>query len=218
MRKLLFLLSITAFTNINISNANAASCNTPIDSNIKNSCMVVPSVLWRGAKPDAAAATSLVQHGVKTIVNLELLHDDLSAFKNASVKLLAPLSIQYYRIRDWEPLVAFSNKSVDKHVIDFIAITRGAPTPIYVHCRSGRNRTGVMVAAYKVFNGTPIEDAVTDMQRYKGEWFKQDANYIRTLTPAKISQLEGEIVLAQNKLKNEAVIVCANSGCKISKN
>jgi protein tyrosine phosphatase len=36
------------------------------------------------------------------------------------------------------------------------------PKPVFVHCRSGRNRTGVMIAAYRVFNGMSNEDAIAD--------------------------------------------------------
>lgn len=209
------------FTMVCLSNAIAANCDNPLDAAIKNSCIVNES-LWRGAKPNPVAAASLVEHGVKTIVNLELLHDDLGAFgafDKSDVKVNNPVtqSIQYFRIRDWEPIVAVSHRTVDKHVAEFIAITRSAPSPIYVHCRSGRNRTGVMVAAYKVFNGTPIEEAVADMKRFNGEWFKHDAKYIRTLTPARLLALEKKITVAQSKLEKEADISCIDAVCKILK-
>jgi protein tyrosine/serine phosphatase len=199
-----------------LSNAVAANCDNPLDEKIKNSC-IVNEKLWRGAKPDEAAAASLVGHGVKTIVNLELLHDDLSAFTNAKNNNPAAHNIQYFRIRDWEPIVAISHRLVDRHVAEFIAITRSAPTPIYVHCRSGRNRTGVMVAAYKVFNGTPIEEAVADMKRFKGEWFKQDAKYIRSLTPERLMALEKKITAAQKNIEKEAEISCTDAACSIAK-
>jgi hypothetical protein len=204
--------------------ASAANCDTPLDTIIKNSC-IVNATLWRGAKPDQAAAARLIMHGVKTVVNLELLHNDISAFSSANSNANPdsitgnPLTqtVQYFRIRDWEPIVAISRRMVDRHVAEFIAITRSAPAPIYVHCRSGRNRTGVMVAAYKVFNGTPIEEAVADMKRFKGEWFKQDAKYIRTLTPARIAALETKITEAQTKLEKEAEISCTDAACRITK-
>jgi protein tyrosine/serine phosphatase len=205
------------------TNLIAANCDNPLDANIKNSC-IVNDTLWRGAKPDALAATTLIARGVKTVVNLELLHDDLDAFsiKNgAKVDAITsnPLTqtIQYFRIRDWEPIVAISHRAVDKHVAEFIAITRTQPAPIYVHCRSGRNRTGVMVAAYKVFNGTPIEEAVADMKRFKGEWFKYDAKYIRTLTPARLAALEKKVSAAQKSLEKEAEISCSEATCAIKK-
>ena len=45
------------------------------DSPIENFARV-DDVLWRGARPDAAGAAWLVAQGVRTIINLELLHGD----------------------------------------------------------------------------------------------------------------------------------------------
>jgi hypothetical protein len=196
----------------------ASSCAQPLDAKIKNSCVVTAQLLWRGAKPDALAAASLIEHGVKTVVNLELLHDDLQSFENAKLASTQAYQVQYFRVKDWEPLIALSTRSVDNHVAQFIAITRSQPTPIYVHCRSGRNRTGVMVAAYNVFNGMPIEDAVADMRRYNGEWFKQDAKYIRSLNPQHLAKLESKIAAWIPKLKKNAEINCVDASCKAVKN
>jgi protein tyrosine phosphatase len=196
----------------------AKACAQPMDANIENSCVVAPQVLWRGAKPDGLAAASLIERGVKTVVNLELLHDDLKTFESAKLSSSQSYQLQYFRVADWEPLVALSTRLVDDHVAHFIAITRSQPKPIYVHCRSGRNRTGVMVAAYNVFNGMPIEDAVADMQRYNGEWFVQDAKYIRSLNPQHKAKLESKIAAWIPKLKSKAEISCVDASCKAVKN
>ena len=52
--------------------AQEAACATPLDARIENSCIVDAGTLWRGAKPSKAAATALVERGVKTVVNLEI--------------------------------------------------------------------------------------------------------------------------------------------------
>ena len=51
---------------------------------IQNFCVVTPNVLWRGARPDKDGAAWLIQHGVRTIVNLELIHDDKSVLGQAT--------------------------------------------------------------------------------------------------------------------------------------
>ncbi len=210
----------TAIAYLTLANAclaaPASHCAQPLDTKIKNSC-IVTQTLWRGAKPDEAAATSLLKHGVKTVVNLELLHDDVKTFESATLTSALPHQVQYFRVKDWEPLIALSTSKVDDNVAQFIAITRSQPTPIYVHCRSGRNRTGVMVAAYKVLNGVPIEDAIADMKGYKGEWFKQDAKYIRSLNPQRIAKLESKIAAWIPKLKKNAEINCVDTKCTSKK-
>lgn len=192
------------------------SCDTPLDPGVANSCIVTPRTLWRGAKPDAAAAAKLVQLDVKTIVNLEWLNDDKLSFQDAVVPHVGRRELDYFRVRDWEALAAIAPGKLDEHVAHFLAITRTQAKPIYVHCRSGKNRTGVMVAAYRVFNGTSIEDAIAEMGRYGGEWFRYDAQYIRSLTPQRRAELEKRIEAWVPQLQRDARIVCTDTGCTLS--
>ena len=73
-----------------------------------------------------------------------------------------------------------------------------------------------MVAAYRVFNGTPVKDAIAEMGRYGGEWFKYDAQYIRRLTPERRAVLEKQIEAWIPKLQRDAQIVCTDGGCLLS--
>jgi protein tyrosine phosphatase (PTP) superfamily phosphohydrolase (DUF442 family) len=193
-------------------------CDTPLSPSIANSCIVKPNTLWRGERPSAEGASALLDLGVKTIVNLELILEDEKAFESATPRQTNSHNSQrvnYFKVPDWEPLVVLAPSIVDKHVAHFIAITRTQAKPIYVHCRSGQNRTGVMVAAYQVFNGMPIEAAVTEMGRYEGIWFKQDAAYIRSLTPARRASIETQIKRWMPKLKRDGVIACDGGRCEM---
>jgi protein tyrosine/serine phosphatase len=162
--------------------------------------------------------SSLIDLGVQTVINLEWLHDDRETFDRAKVSNESRLEVQYFRIPDWEPFVVLAPQKVDDHVVRFMAITRTQPKPIFVHCRSGKNRTGVMVAAYRVFNGASIEEAIAEMKRYGGEWFKYDADYIRTLTPQRLELLEKRIVELSPKLQPTSQVVCANGACNAVSN
>jgi protein-tyrosine phosphatase len=84
---------------------------------------------------------------------------------------------------------------------------------MFVHCRSGQNRTGVMVAALRIFDGMPIESAVAEMASYGGLWAKQDASYLRTLTPAKRATMEKRIALKMAQIKPDNVLTCSSTGC-----
>ncbi len=194
----------------------AVVCAAPLDAKVPNSCIVTAQTLWRGARPDKVAAEALLRLGAKTVVNLELLHDDRAAFQDAEAPQGGHREIGYFRVRDWEPLTMLAPTIVDEHVAHFLAITRTQPTPIYVHCRSGQNRTGVMVAAYRVFNGTSIDDAIDEMKRYGGFWFDHDAAYIRRLTPQRRSDLEAQISAWIPRLRREATVICANGKCGVS--
>ena len=192
------------------------SCKTPLNPGIANSCVVTDQTLWRGARPDASAAATLIELGVKTVVSLELLSTDREAFESAAPNTSEPREIQYFQVKDWEPLAIVAPSLVDRHVAHFLAITRTQPVPIFIHCRSGQNRTGIMVAAFRIFNGADVEETVLEMEKYGGFWSKPDAAYIRTLTPERRAAMEGEIVEWVSRLRRTAKITCSAGKCLVS--
>jgi protein-tyrosine phosphatase len=192
------------------------SCKRPLDPKVANSCVVSEQTLWRGARPGPEAAAALVELGIKTVVSLELLQDDRKAFEAAAINSRDSVEIQYFQIRDWEPLVLLAPNKVDDHVAHFLAITRTQPKPIFVHCRSGQNRTGIMVAAYNVFDGADIEETILEMKKYGGLWSKSDADYIRTLTPQRRAAIEKRVVDWMPRVKRSAKIACASGKCVLN--
>lgn len=197
---------------------NSPGCDKDYGSHIKNFCIVKHGELWRGSQPRGAGAVELMNRGVRTIVNLELLHDDAPHFDQLAVPDVNKLEVEYFRVRDWELNVKLAPTLLDTHVAHFLAITRMRPKPVYVHCRQGQNRTGVMVAAYQVFNGMSIESAIDEMKRYNGLFFQDDARYIRTLTQVRRHQLEKKIEAWIPKLRMQAKIVCKAAACSLRTN
>lgn len=189
------------------------SCTSPLDAKVANSCVVSEQTLWRGARPNPEAAAALVALGVKTVVSLELLQDDRNAFETAVISSRDAREIQYFQVRDWEPLVLLAPGQVDDHVAHFLAIARTQPKPIYVHCRSGQNRTGIMVAAYKVFAGADIEATISDMEQYGGFWSQADADYLRTLTPQHRAVIEERVATWIPRVRRSAKIMCSDGKC-----
>ena len=189
------------------------SCAFPLDQKIANSCVVSEQTLWRGAHPGPAAAAALVDLGVKTVVSLELFQDDRTAFEAAVINSRDVREIQYFQIRDWEPLVFLAPAKVDDHIARFLAIARTQPKPLFVHCRSGQNRTGIMVAAYRIFDGADIEATILEMEKYGGFWSKLDADYIRTLTPQRRAAIEIRVGKLMPKVKRNALIACSGGKC-----
>ncbi len=139
---------------------------------------VVDNVLWRGARPDRAGAQWLIDRGVETSINLEWEQDDSDVFAN----LKAGPRLTYIRLRDFEPLPWFAPSVSDSHVRAFLSEVRSSPKPVYVHCRSGQNRTGVMVAAYRlIIKNEQLALVLADFNSYKGFWAMGDSRYIETL-------------------------------------
>lgn len=194
----------------------AEECSDNLDSVIQNFCMVTPDVLWRGSRPDKDGAAWLIQKGVRTIVNLELILDDKPVFDHATVAVTKSHEVGYFRIHDWEPLPLLAPAVVDDNVAHFLAIVSQQPKPIYVHCRSGVNRTGLMIAAYRVLiEGAKNVDAIEEMRLYQGLWFKADEEYIMGLSPKRREDIRDKVMQWIPKLKKDASIVCANSICNV---
>jgi len=114
----------------------------------------VDAALWRGAQPTAEGFRKLEALGVRTVVNLRHGHDDRP--------LLAGTGLAYVNIpcRAWRPR---------KDQMDaFLKIVRDpARQPVYVHCAQGRDRTGYMVAAYRMDQGWSAEAAIQEMKRFR---------------------------------------------------
>ena len=213
----LFALLACGFPSSSMPTALAA-CSSDLDSPILNFCVVTPDVLWRGAKPAQDGAAWLMQRGVRTIVNLELLHDDRRAFGEARLASAGRYEAGYFRIPDWEPNAVLAPALLDDHVARFLAVVDKQPKPVYVHCRSGQNRTGVMVAAYRVIvEGVSRDAAIAEMRRYQGIWFTADSAYIRSLSSERRDEIRRKAAAWKPKLERGSKIVCENGKCKVSK-
>jgi len=193
-----------------------SSCLNNMASPIANFCEVMANKLWRGAKPDKETSAWLINQGVKTIINLELLHDDLDVIRHAGVNSANSYTVDYFRVKTWEPLYAVAESAADQDVIHFLAVARQAKKPVYVHCRAGENRTGVMVAAYKIVieNNTSdadITDIISEMQSYKGFWSDATTRYIKGL-----AQRRDEIIRAVDayELESPTTIGCHGGKCE----
>ena len=93
--------------------------------------------LYRGAQPTREGFEGLRAMGVRTVINLRDHHSD--------APLLADLDIRYVEI----PCDAW--RMDDAPVVLFLKLaTDTACQPVFVHCQHGSDRTGVMVAAYRV--------------------------------------------------------------------
>ena len=200
------------------SSMPATGCANDLGSPIPNFCVVTPDVMWRGAKPAPDGAAWLIQRGVRTIVNLELLHDDRRALGQVKPAKADKYELGYFRIPGWEPNVVFAPALLDDHVAHFLAVVDDQPKPVYVHCRSGQNRTGVMVAAYRVIvEGTSADAAIEEMGRYQGIWFRADAGYIRGLSPERRQEIRRKAAAWIPKLERGSRIVCENGKCEVLK-
>ena len=190
------------------------ACNDDRNSPIRNFCVVTERVLWRGERPSRADARWLVEHRVGTIVDLDVLLDDHGAFDQLTFGSSTPQSIDYFHLPDFEPLHIVNWSLLDAHVAQFAAIVSDAPKPVYVHCIDGIDRTGVMVAAYRVLiEGMSRENAIAEMARFRSPYFRFDRNYIRSLQGDRRAEVMRKVHEAKSRVKPRARITCAGEKC-----
>jgi protein tyrosine phosphatase (PTP) superfamily phosphohydrolase (DUF442 family) len=114
---------------------------TELASCVHNLHCVTPN-LFRGGQPDLQALALLKKLGVKTIINLRT-EDELIAQEGKQAK---GLGMRYVSI----PLEVFVEPTEDQVKKFLKAVKDPVNQPVYVHCMQGQDRTGTMVAVYKV--------------------------------------------------------------------
>ncbi len=131
--------------------ARPANWAQPIQVNGLHNVFRVSDNLIRGAQPTAEGLAALKAMGVKTVVNLQVFHDD-----HAEQAGLQSVRID---MESWRPK--------REQVVEFLRVMNDPNrTPVYVHCYHGSDRTGTMVALYRIaMQGWTKEQAVDEMTR-----------------------------------------------------
>jgi protein-tyrosine phosphatase len=192
------------------------ACRDDLGSPIRNFCIEGPA-LWRGERPSRDDASWLLQHGVRTVVNLEVFISDRYAFDRTHAPAGA-LEVQYYHIPDFEPVHLVNWSLLDAHVAEFIAIVKRAPKPVYVHCLDGLDRTGVLIAAYRVLiENVDAETAIAEVARYGTPWIRVDGRYIRSLAGERRAAILRSVAEREAKLQPAALIHCNDGTCRYSR-
>jgi protein tyrosine phosphatase (PTP) superfamily phosphohydrolase (DUF442 family) len=132
--------------------------------------------LYRGGQPTSEGFKSLHAMGVGIIVDLREKPTEVASEKR-QIESLGMKSIGIPWSANHEPSSA--------QIVEFLDLVRANPdTKIFVHCRRGADRTGVMIAAYRIaVEHKPAAEAVSEMHQYHYDWLfrSQLKRYIDSL-------------------------------------
>ena len=103
----------------------------------------VNATVYRGAQPSKAGFENLAKAGVKTVIDLRRVNEHDTA---AERRIVEGLGMRYVNI-PMNGVVA----PTDSQVSQVLAILDGPSTgPAFVHCKRGADRTGGVIACYRV--------------------------------------------------------------------
>ena len=133
---------------------------------------LVDANVFRGGQPTKDGMKKLANLGIKTVINLR--NDDEKA--QAEEIEARALGLRYFNV----PLDTFG-RPADSKVEKVLALISAAENqPVFVHCHRGSDRTGIVIAAYRIsFNGWTSEQATAEAKRYGlGFWQHGMKDYI----------------------------------------
>ena len=111
--------------------------------------------IYRGAQPLPEGYDTLKKMGVRTVINLRSKHSE----KN-TVEALGMKSIEV-------PFSVLKDVNIEKinSLIDIMINPDNQP--VYVHCKLGQDRTGIVIAAYRMrVDGWSLKEAEAEMQAF----------------------------------------------------
>jgi uncharacterized protein (TIGR01244 family) len=97
--------------------------------------------VFRGGQPAADGFRSLAKMGVKTVVDLR--HDG----ERAEEKLVKAAGMNYVSI----PMSGLTAPTTQQ-MKQLMAILNDAANPVFLHCKHGADRTGTIIACYRIRN------------------------------------------------------------------
>lgn len=187
MKRTIILLSTALFVlslvnhSASLAQTRPSTWATKVSSKNLTNLYKVSDELYRSEQPTHDAFVELSGMGVKSVLNLRTTQKDDD--------LIGMISIKPFLI----PMDAGSFS--DKDIVDALQVIVDAPKPILVHCRHGSDRTGVVVAMYRiVFQNWTKEEALDELMNggygYHS-YYKNILEYIKNVNVESIrSQLK----------------------------
>jgi protein tyrosine/serine phosphatase len=115
--------------------------------------------LYRGAQPNGEGFKALAKLGIKTIINLR--DNDQRAL--VEEKKAQSAGFQYFNV----PITRFGRPDTAEVYKVLEIINKPEYQPVFVHCRYGADRTGVVIGAYRIlFDGWTSKDAKAEANRH----------------------------------------------------
>lgn len=136
--------------------------------------------IYRSDQPTTQDFKMLEEFGIQEILNLRRFHSNRQETQNTTLKI--------HRIK------TYAHTIDEEEVIDALKIIQQREGPILIHCLHGSDRTGAVVAMYRiVFQGISKEEAIEEMVEGGFGFHKIFRNIIRLVEQADIDNIRKEL-------------------------
>lgn len=177
------IISIFSLLTFGLVNAQETDSLKYESEHFENLYAISDSV-YRSEQPSRKAFKELEEYGFKTVINFRRLWNDNRKARDTDLNLVH--------------LPMRTAKLTEAEVIEALKAVNNAQKPILLHCWHGSDRTGVIVAAYRmVFENWTKEDAISEFRHtdfgYHESWYPHLIEILENLdTEAIRQQLELE--------------------------
>jgi tyrosine-protein phosphatase SIW14 len=135
--------------------------------------------VYRGAQPTDSGFKDLAQLGIKTIVDLRDIGEHSQANEE---KIVTGLGMRYVSI----PMHGLSTPKGDKVAAVQALFNDTTSGPVFVHCKRGADRTGMVVAVYRISHDQwDNKKALTEAKSYGMSFFERAIqSYVMNYRPS----------------------------------
>ena len=160
--KLNFFLSLVIFSTVGALTISAQIA--PASANLRNFHQV-NNTLYRGAQPQDDEFAELKKIGIATVIDLR--DNDDNALKEKAAVEKAGMRFLNFPLGNWSrPEI----KDIEKILAE---INATANQPVFVHCKRGSDRTGTVIAVYRItHDGWSAKQANDEAKKFGFGWWQ----------------------------------------------
>ena len=136
--------------------------------------------VWRGGQPTGEGWKSLTNLGVKTVIDLRREGESGEHSIEGEAQAVRAAGMSYVSI----PMMGAPAAPTQDQIAKALNAL-GSGSPIFLHCKEGKDRTGTAIACYRIAHeGWNKEKALEEAKRYGLHWYEIGMKaYVQSFDP-----------------------------------